>query len=336
MAAPRFKGDDTRYSGETLSPDEAYWLGFLLTDGNLSHNTLALLLHAQDSGHLTKFAAFFGASHRVPLQVSAVKPGSDHWRFTVTSKVVAANIRRWGMHPNKTWTATPPTMDTETARHFWRGCLDGDGSIHLLNKISHGRRRSEWRLTFCGNSHMVGAFASFVCETVGVSGRLSVQSLSRDNRPHMVVRYSERRAESIVRLLYWEAPTTLQRKADAAAALLARREDVLVRHLINAQGCTVPGCGQEHLALGYCRSHYANRIVNARRREAHKPFKTRRGPYDAPVRCSTDGCANDSRCNGLCQPCHDRKRQPFRREKQRLYAERKRADRKALMSTLWP
>jgi len=51
---------------DTLTPEAAYWLGFLLADGSVSDaGLLTLRLAAVDREHVERFRAFVGAGHPV-------------------------------------------------------------------------------------------------------------------------------------------------------------------------------------------------------------------------------------------------------------------------------
>lgn len=182
----RVKADVSRFE-KCDTEAEAYWLGFLFTDGCLSGTKVVFNLAVKDSKHLEKLAQFLGSPRKPKIWVKFrhdVKPPRDlgYATFSLTSCVIAANLRRQGLHERKTWTIQPWNGPSELMRHFWRGCIDGDGSIHRKNVRSRGIAHISWNIHFCGNECMVTELARYFESALGVAGRVTKQGAVASGR----------------------------------------------------------------------------------------------------------------------------------------------------------
>lgn len=101
----------------------SYWVGFLMADGGIVGGKLRVDLQARDKGHLVKFQSFLKAQHRIRRNTQ-----SDTWRFVVSSRALVTRLAELGVTECKSFTACAPRQ-FRADRHFWRGVIDGDGSI---------------------------------------------------------------------------------------------------------------------------------------------------------------------------------------------------------------
>lgn len=119
---------DKTYFEKINSHDKAYWLGFLYADGNLFGNSMQLRI--ADLGHLDKMKTHMKSEHKVNVNDGLKYPKTS--KFAITSKLLAAQLRKLGIEERKSLTLKFPTEDQvpdEFIASFMLGCFDGDGSI---------------------------------------------------------------------------------------------------------------------------------------------------------------------------------------------------------------
>jgi len=208
------------YFDQIDTPEKAYWLGFISADGCIvttaqhpegSH--LAIQLGARDKDHLVKLKAALGATASVhdrtaetfgkPTRLASLSVGSR--RLTKALLVL-------GVTPRKSATMQPWDGPADLMPHYWRGMVDGDGSLAR-------KTESVWTVFLCGSEACVRAFAAWaagICGTtakpyyktgcwyISISGRYQVPKL--------------------VRALYADAPVSLDRKQETADRILAAEE----------------------------------------------------------------------------------------------------------------
>jgi hypothetical protein len=203
---------------DVLTPDAAYWCGFLFADGSAypslrGADVVSSGLTASDRGHLEKFRAFLGSTHTI-IDVPAKTCFGRYTRrpkaqFQATSGPLAARLRALGRYEGTI------AEGLVTSCHFWRGVVDGDGSLGLYRDPRPPHLVDYAHFQLDGSLRLLGAFLTFLGGQ-GLAGRMKV-------RPHKsIYRVGTTRgaATRIVNLLYHDAPTALDRKAARASEIL--------------------------------------------------------------------------------------------------------------------
>lgn len=191
---------------DQINEASAYWIGFLMADGCIleprtGQNTIALSLAVRDRAHVEAFKTFLGAAHsvRIHRRAATIRVSSDH---------LVQAVSRYGVLPRKSLTTR--VVHLENNRHFWRGVVDGDGSI------SDGSINNR-RLYLVGSAPLLDQFWVFVHQITG----------SQFYRPRLhksgsvsTVTVTGRNAALVADRLYQKAAICLPRKAAKAAALI--------------------------------------------------------------------------------------------------------------------
>ncbi len=157
---------------EIDTEEKAYWLGFLLADGcvRTGSKSLQINLNAGDRPHLEKFRDAIASTAKIgfsshPMSVDGIAS------LTVTSKSMTDRLRELGIIANAK-RCVPPSVPS-LVRHFWRGCIDGDGTL----TISRCRRKCGWEvnqpvLSLVGTQEtieMFSRYANTVCGTAAIA-----------------------------------------------------------------------------------------------------------------------------------------------------------------------
>ena len=132
---------------DELHERSAYWLGFIAADGNIHENLLQIDLAIKDKPHLEKFKQDLKSSHLVLERWTPY----HQCRFAVNNRKMVEALRNLGITEQKSLTALPLRHSSpEIMRHYWRGVVDGDGSLYESGKKPH--------LTLTGSQAMCSAF----------------------------------------------------------------------------------------------------------------------------------------------------------------------------------
>jgi hypothetical protein len=145
--------------------DKAYFLGFLITDGNISGNAVRLSLSIKDKDILNIFKSKLNSSNKLYYRKS--KPEVI---ISNKSNKMVNDLALYGVIPNKTGKEYIPSIDTNLISHLFRGLLDGDGWI---SSKSH-------QLGFCGSKICVTQFRDFLVKTLNVYNVAVLQT-----QPHL-------------------------------------------------------------------------------------------------------------------------------------------------------
>jgi hypothetical protein len=211
--------DETRFRDMTTEA-EVYWLGMLYTDGCLSthpHPRVTLSLAIRDREHVHKFARFLNARHEPHDYNSPSRKGCGVTQYSCQSAALVENLARQGMHDRKTWTITPWQGPEHLMRHFWRGCVDGDGCIRYT------AAKNQWEVSFVGNETMCRGLLAFVRSHGHQEGGVyeDKRGYSNGERFYMAMWGGNRSAKAVAELLYAGATVGLDRKVELARQLTA-------------------------------------------------------------------------------------------------------------------
>ena len=187
------------------TPEKAYWLGVLITDGYISDTRKdcepQIGLQMTDVELLEKFKLFLGTSH----PVLRIEPRSEKhlpmYRVVVNSRRMAQDLSRYGVVPRKSAVTYLPILEHTLMPHLLRGILDGDGTVSQ-------RHDGGAIIGYCGSHRLVTELRMWLICRLGIS----------DNRLHengniSFIQWSqERDVKKLVKYLYDGAEIYLARK----------------------------------------------------------------------------------------------------------------------------
>jgi hypothetical protein len=205
-----------------ITPDSAYWTGFLFADGSISHHqvgsdSLDVSVADCDREHLVKLRAFLRSNHPIYNVTTRGSRIDGRWiapkkqtRLAFRSQPIVDTLSRLGMRNKSLDRVT--SKELIASRDFWRGLVDGDGYI--------GWNPERPRIGLCGGRILMEQFLVFV-QTLGVAPLATV----RQRKKLFIVGFTKQTATQIIATLYTFANISLDRKqlrADAVLHLCAR------------------------------------------------------------------------------------------------------------------
>jgi len=200
--------DETVFA--TMTDETAYWVGFILADGNvdkpeLGTSRLRLCCNVRDRAHLEIFRDFV-CSNKPIYELKSTNAVS----FEVSSKRMLVDLKNyWFIVPKKSNVAeVHPAL--RTSPHFWRGMIDGDGSV--------GKdKRPRYYIRLVGTKNVCDCWADYAERICGF--RCKVGQDKRSPNQYWAV-YSGPRAEKLIQHLYLDhTGPALARKKGVYASL---------------------------------------------------------------------------------------------------------------------
>lgn len=129
------------------SPEKAYFLGFIYSDGSLIYDEskyrykLNIKIHNKDSEILERFILLLDSE--VKVWKSNTRDISE---IGFSSKKMLNDLQKIGLSTNKTFTLIYPKIDEEFESHFLRGYFDGDGCVRINEDKRDGSKRGDLRI----------------------------------------------------------------------------------------------------------------------------------------------------------------------------------------------
>ena len=150
---------------ETLTPTSSYILGLMYSDGNLSKdsNTFTIGLKKEDKYLLEVIS-------KLVKNNTIVKESSNAFIFYGTNKKIYNDLLHWGLYPNKSLTLTVHP-DLVYNADFWRGMIDGDGSVSFSKK--------GLSVNLCGTQDVCENFKAY-CKSIGIVSNAKVRKIQKN------------------------------------------------------------------------------------------------------------------------------------------------------------
>lgn len=131
---------DTTYFHSIDRYDKAYFLGLIISDGNITDNLVKISLHPRDIEILNVFKKKTQNSnniyHRKSKLEASIGAKCQQWKI---------DLAQYGVVPNKSHISYVPIIEEEYMSHLLRGLLDGDGWISA----------SSHNIGFCGGNQTI-------------------------------------------------------------------------------------------------------------------------------------------------------------------------------------
>lgn len=189
-----------------ITPESAYWIGMMMTDGCVTNEGMVCLgLAAKDGDHITRFRNFLKSGHRISQ--SETRRFSN---FHLRAPDLVKSLGIYGVVPRKTFIAK--VIGLENDRHFWRGAIDGDGSVILTKWDKYPRPAIS---LVSASKVFIEQFRSFVMNNVPVE-RMGI----RFGRSVWSTKVSGRFAIDLAKLLYTDHPISMPRKQETANSII--------------------------------------------------------------------------------------------------------------------
>ena len=211
------------------TPQLAYVVGLLTTDGNLSGNGKTVTMRSAELEMMRTFQKCLDDHHKLGVEI---KPnGNVSYRVQVSDVAFYRWLLTIGLFPAKSYTIGPLAIPDEYFQDFFRGCIDGDGSIRVYtdnyNKY-RGRQYTNQRLhvqLVSASPQFIGWIENSVAGLTGVKGAI-IKMKPRNERcvPQYLLKYAKFASLQLIYWIYYSSDVPcLQRKrivAEKTAAII--------------------------------------------------------------------------------------------------------------------
>lgn len=194
------------------SEEKAYFLGLLISDGNVfKDNTgrqasISITLNLNDEYILQKFKEVLN------VNTSISKDGRGCGQIAIRSNLMADDLKQYGVVPRKSYITYLPKINDIYMSHLIRGILDGDGSI--LAKPSpkqDGHNRYLHSISFCGSHQLMEDIAKYLYNNLQLKQPIQVYDYQDKNLSDIHIQNYED-MEKVGDWLYKDATIYLVRK----------------------------------------------------------------------------------------------------------------------------
>lgn len=188
------------------TPNKAYILGLLYSDGCSSKNssTIRLMLQERDKSILEKILVELESTH--PLHFHPLNEKNSNWQnaysISITNKHISESLKKCGMIPNKSLVLTfPEWLDKKLYSHFIRGYFDGDGHIGWGN----------YRMcTLCSTQEFCESIKK-ICKGIGIKSNIT-NTQNKESNTKVLSICGKQNIFSFLNFIYENAELYIERK----------------------------------------------------------------------------------------------------------------------------
>lgn len=185
-----------------LTPDELYWCGLIHADGSIDPKKLWIRMAQKERHVVEQFLAFLGQETKISYVDRTTNYGRNEMYSAgslVKHRDAAARLLALGVKGD-------PAPELYASRHFWRGLIDGDGTIRVSN------RGYAWVSLCTGRPADAAAFAAWVAALFRYRG----PAISVHTNGGLYVRLGAGKARALGVYLYKDSYSAVPRKRDVA------------------------------------------------------------------------------------------------------------------------
>ncbi len=199
-------------------------MGLIATDGNLSIDGRHLAIPSIDLELLESIKSCLGLTNAITRQKSE---RSHIHRLQWGDRLFYGWLVSLGLTPRKSRTLGPLAIPDEYFADFFRGCIDGDGTVLVYTDRYHVPRNRRYVYERLYVSLVSGSrlFVEWVQATIqrltGAGGAIHLQ-IKRGHQPIHVLRYAKRESIIVLRWMYYslDVPCLARKRAKASPFLL--------------------------------------------------------------------------------------------------------------------
>ena len=201
------------FAFDIVTPEAAYWLGFLMADGSVQNgvrHSLKIQLATIDGCHVRKFRDFLKSGHKISVRPPRTfmspsisdKPINDSGSYSIVihSHRLADVVCQYGVVPNKSHVATVQKIASHP--DFWRGVVDGDGHIGAVRKQGFG---------VCGSFSLMVQFSEF-CQKIAPGAK---RTMRKTKNTYYISHHGKNAAIILDALYNFDGPALNRKRANA-------------------------------------------------------------------------------------------------------------------------
>lgn len=216
--------------------EKAYWLGFIMADGCVTHSyskasetyqekrydRLTITLAKKDYDHLIKFAKDIGYSGIVETGES-FNFGKTHEyaRLRITSVKLCTDLINKNVYPKKSGKEEPFELPDKLKKHYLRGYFDGDGYFSIYKRKIDNHFSSEFG--FLGSFEMIKYFKNYLKEK-GLNTKATINSFGEEIYIFKTGGYDV--MKKLYDIIYKDSSVFLERKKQTIRYYLKHRKKI--------------------------------------------------------------------------------------------------------------
>ena len=155
----------------------AYIIGVMATDGNLSSDLRHLIITSKDHEMVVNCRTHLRINNKISRTARGGSRDKKYYMLQCGHKNFFEFLLKLGLTPRKSKTMSELKIPTKYFSDFFRGCIDGDGSISI--SYHPESKHPQYKIRLCSAS---GDFLNWILRSCQKSFKVTGGSISKTNR----------------------------------------------------------------------------------------------------------------------------------------------------------
>ncbi len=194
----------------------AYIIGVITTDGNLSSDLRHLIITSKDYEMVFNCRKHLGISNKISRTARGGSREKKYYMLQFGDKNFFEFLLRLGLTPRKSKTMAKLEIPKKYFADFFRGCIDGDGSISISKHPES--KHLQYKIRLCSASF---DFLKWILEFSKKYFKIIGGSISKTNKSSVyTLTFGKSDSIEILKMIYLKNVLCLSRKKKIALKIL--------------------------------------------------------------------------------------------------------------------
>lgn len=194
----------------------AYIIGIIATDGNLSSDLRHLIITSKDYEMVTNCKKYLRLKNKISRIARGGSIDKKYYMLQFGDKNFFEFLLKLGLTPKKSKTMSKLKIPQKYFADFFRGCIDGDGSISISKHKES--KHPQYKIRLCSASN---DFLDWILKSCKISFSIAGGSISKTNKSSVyTLTFAKKDSIKILKMIYFKNVLCLSRKKKIALKIL--------------------------------------------------------------------------------------------------------------------
>ncbi|KKT18506.1 MAG: Intein-containing protein [Candidatus Nomurabacteria bacterium GW2011_GWB1_43_7] len=194
----------------------AYIIGIITTDGNLSNDLRHLIITSKDYEMVTNCKRYLELTNKISRTARGGSKDKKYYMLQFGDKNFFEFLLGLGLTPRKSKTMSELKIPKKYFADFFRGCIDGDGSISISKHPES--KHPQYKVRLCSASNN---FLNWILESCKKVFSVNGGSISKTDRSSVyTLTFGKNDSIKILKMIYSKNVICLSRKKKIALKIL--------------------------------------------------------------------------------------------------------------------
>lgn len=194
----------------------AYIIGVIATDGNLSSDLRHIIITSKDYEMVTTCKNSLGLTNKITKTSRGGSQDKKYYMLQFGDKNFLEFLLELGLTPRKSKTMSTLKIPKKYFADFFRGCIDGDGSISISKHPESNYPQYKTRLCSASNN-----FLDWILLSCKKTFKVSGGSISKTDKSSVyTLTFGKSDSVKILKMIYLKNVICLSRKRKVALQIL--------------------------------------------------------------------------------------------------------------------